>query len=77
MSLTLADVNQNEACKVIRAGAHDAELQSRLYALGLYPGVEVEILRVAPAGDPFQVRTRSSLLSIRRSEAALIEVERL
>jgi ferrous iron transport protein A len=77
MPLTLADVNQNEACKVIRVGAENAELQSRLYALGLYPGVEVEILRVAPVGDPFQVRTQSTLLSIRRREAALIEVARL
>jgi len=50
-------------------------LQSRLYALGLYPGVRVDVLRYAPAGDPMQVRVGGTLLSIRKAEANLISVE--
>lgn len=51
------------------------ELQSRLYALGLYPGVEVTVLRFAPAGDPIQIRVGGTLLSIRKHEARLVSVE--
>ena len=65
----------NQKCRVLSAGNDNAELQSRLYALGLYPGIEIEVLRFAPAGDPVQVRTGATLLSIRKHEARLITVE--
>lgn len=73
--MTLAELNRQQRCTIIRAGEQDSELQSRLYALGLYPGIEVEVLRFAPVGDPIQVRAGSTLLSIRKSEASAIEVE--
>mgnify|MGYP003342579256 FL=1 len=52
-----------------------AELKSRLYALGIIPGSKIEILRFAPLGDPMQVKVGNSLISIRKSEAEVIEVE--
>ena len=65
-------------CRVVTAAEDNREVQSRLYALGMYPGVSVDILRFAPAGDPIQVRIAgSTLLSIRRQEAAMISVEAL
>ncbi|HAK52081.1 MAG TPA: ferrous iron transport protein A [Gammaproteobacteria bacterium] len=75
--VTLAELGRNESCRIINAALDDSELQSRLYALGLYPGIEVEVLRFAPVGDPIQVRTGLALLSIRKQEAALIEVEKI
>ncbi len=77
MQLTLAEMVLNEACRIVSAAEKDVELQGRLYALGLYPGIRVEVLNVAPAGDPLQIRSGASLLSIRKSEAALIQVEPL
>ena len=74
--MTLAELDCNENCRIINAACDDAELQSRLYALGLYPGIEVEVLRFAPVGDPIQIRTGLTLLSIRKQEAATIEVEK-
>jgi Fe2+ transport system protein FeoA len=38
------------------------------------PGTRVEVLRVAPLGDPIEVRVRGFALSIRRQEARGIEV---
>jgi ferrous iron transport protein A len=73
--VTLAELSLNQVCRIVSAAADNAELQSRLYTLGLYPGSLVEVLRYAPVGDPIQVRTGSTLLSIRKYEAALIEVE--
>jgi ferrous iron transport protein A len=70
-------MKENSLCRVVEAATDNPELQGRLYALGLYPGVEVAVLRYAPAGDPIQVRVGSTLLSIRRQEAASIVVEEL
>jgi len=46
-----------------------------LYALGIFPGVEIKVLRQAPLGDPLQVRVGPSLLSIRKRDAAFIDVD--
>lgn len=62
---------------VVEAAVGQPELQSRIYSLGIYPGVKVDVLRRAPAGDPIQVRCGNTLLSIRKKEAALIRVELL
>lgn len=47
----------------------------RLMEMGLIPGVELEVIRRAPMGDPVEIRLRGYSLSLRGSEAAEIEVE--
>ncbi len=49
----------------------------KLLAMGMTPGVEFVVLRVAPLGDPVEVRVRGSHLSLRKDEAARLSVERL
>ncbi len=75
--MTLAEIQPRHQCRVLTAAQENLELQSRLYALGLFPGVKVDVLRFAPAGDPIQLRIGASLLSIRKQEAELISVEAL
>ncbi len=75
--MTLANIRLAGRCRVLAAARENPPLQSRLYALGLYPGVEVDVLRFAPAGDPIQIRVGTTLLSIRKQEAAMIDVEEL
>jgi len=60
---------------VINVNSKNSEVQGRLLTLGLYPGVQIEVLRRAPMGDPLQVRAGSTLLSIRLHEAEGIDVE--
>lgn len=47
----------------------------RLLEVGLVPGTRVTIERVAPLGDPIELRVRNYALSIRRSEALGIDIE--
>lgn len=46
----------------------------RLMEMGLVPGSPVEIRKVAPLGDPLELRVRGYALSIRKSEARSFEV---
>ena len=46
-----------------------------LMELGLLPGTGVEVLRVAPLGDPIQILVRGCRLSIRRADAARLLVQ--
>jgi ferrous iron transport protein A len=53
----------------------DDEVTVRLLEMGLTPGVELAVLGVAPLGDPIELELRGYRLSIRKSEAARIEVD--
>ena len=52
----------------------DDALVQRLLEMGLFEGEEVEVLGFAPFGGPMEVRLRDYRLSLRRSEAALVQV---
>lgn len=47
----------------------------RLRELGLAPGTTITLVRTAPMGDPFEIKIRSSHLTLRKSEADQILVE--
>jgi len=73
--MKLAEISVGAQCRVQSAADENKELQSRLYALGVYPGVKLDVLRFAPTGDPMQVRVGGTLISIRKQEAEHIFVE--
>jgi ferrous iron transport protein A len=50
-------------------------LTQRLMEMGLLEGEEVEVIGVAPLGDPIELRLTGYRLSLRRTEAARILVE--
>jgi ferrous iron transport protein A len=55
----------------------DDGLVQRLMEMGLLEGEEVEVVGFAPLGDPMEVRLGDYRLSLRRVEAARVEVEPL
>jgi ferrous iron transport protein A len=71
---TLAGLPVGSRSKVVRI-AGDDEISLRLMEMGLTPGVEFELIGVAPLGDPLELELRGYRLSVRRSEAARIEIE--
>ena len=60
---------------VVRHVNSPRAIARRLLELGLVPGTRVTITKVAPLGDPLVLRLRNYSLSIRRAEAAGIEVD--
>jgi ferrous iron transport protein A len=50
-------------------------LRRRLMDMGILVGEEVSVMKVAPLGDPIEVKVKSYSLSLRKSEAEGIGVE--
>lgn len=50
-------------------------LRRRLYDMGITPDAHVTLCKVAPLGDPLEVRVRGYQLSLRRSEAQQVLME--
>jgi ferrous iron transport protein A len=71
----LADLKLGDVVTVEHVGGERA-FRRRLMELGLVPGTRVELVAVAPLGDPIELLVRGSSLSIRRSDAAAVRVAR-
>lgn len=59
--------------KIIKVGG-EGELRCRLLDMGLIPGTVVQVQKVAPMGDPIEIHLRGYELTIRKEDAAQIEV---
>ena len=51
------------------------EIKRRLLDMGLVKGTSLKVERIAPLGDPIEVKVRGYMLSLRKQEAKNIEVE--
>lgn len=60
---------------VITSVGGDGALRCRLLDMGLIPRTHVTLQKVAPMGDPIEIRVRGYELTLRVEEAAKIEVE--
>jgi len=52
----------------------DYELSLKLLEMGCIPGEIIEVLRIAPLGDPMAFTISGYILSMRRNEAATVKV---
>ena len=60
---------------VITAVGGEGPLRCRLLDMGLIPKTRVRVEKIAPLGDPMELRVRGYALSLRREDAREIQVE--
>ena len=60
---------------VITTVGGEGSLRCRLLDMGLIPKTRVRVEKVAPLGDPLELRVRGYSLSLRKEDAGKIEVE--
>ena len=70
----LSELTAGGQGRVLRVEGSD-DISQRLLEMGLTPGTQVRLLGVAPLGDPLELELRGYRLSVRRAEAARVEVE--
>ncbi len=71
---TLKDIAIGKSAKVIKLHGEGA-IKRRIMDMGITRGIEVQVRKVAPLGDPLQISVRGYELSIRKVDAEMIEVE--
>lgn len=71
---TLREAKIGETVKVTKLTGEGA-LKRRIMDMGITRGTDVYIRKVAPLGDPIEVTVRGYELSLRKSDAEMIEVE--
>ncbi|MFG6338591.1 MAG: ferrous iron transport protein A [Lachnospiraceae bacterium] len=71
---TLREAKVGDTVRVVKLHGEGA-VKRRIMDMGLTKGVDVQIRKVAPLGDPIEVTVRGYELSIRKADAEMIEVE--
>jgi ferrous iron transport protein A len=73
---TLRQIKVGHTAKIAKVSGEGA-LKRRIQEMGLIKGTEVYVRKVAPLGDPIEVSVRGYELSLRKSDADLIEVDNI
>lgn len=71
--MTLKEVAVGQTVKVAKLNGV-GPVKRRIMDMGITKGVEVYVRKVAPLGDPIEVTVRGYELSLRKADAAMIEV---
>ena len=70
---TLRDVKCETSARVMKLHG-DGAVKRRIMGMGITKGTEVLVRKVAPLGAPIEVKVRGYELSLRKADAAMIEV---
>ena len=71
---TLRQAKVGDTVKVVKLHGEGA-VKRRIMDMGITKGVDVQIRKVAPLGDPVEITVRGYELSIRKADADMIEIE--
>ena len=72
--MTLEEVEIGQTVRIARLRGEGA-VKRRIMDMGLTKGTEVTVRKIAPLGDPIELTVRGYELSVRKDDAAAIEVE--
>ena len=71
---TLRDAKVGETVKVVKLHGEGA-IKRRIMDMGITKGCEIYVRKVAPLGDPVEINVRGYELSVRKADAAMVELE--
>jgi len=70
----LSELKRGEKGRIVKIGG-TGSIRRRLLDMGLVSGSDIEMERVAPLGDPIEIKVKGYNLSLRKEEAASIQIE--
>jgi ferrous iron transport protein A len=71
---TLNQLKPGERATIVKVGG-EGPVRRRILDMGVVSGAEIEVVRMAPLGDPVEFLIKGYNLSLRKSEAQQIQVE--
>lgn len=62
---------------VVKTVGGEGAIRRRLFDMGVTPGAEITLRKKAPLGDPIEVKLRGYELTLRKTEAELVTMDRI
>ena len=74
--MVLTELKLGQTASIVNINAIEPVMRKKLLNLGFLPKAKIQLLRVAPMGDPIAIRCANSSIALRKSIAKQIRVER-
>ena len=74
---SIFELKTGERARVATFAKGSKHYRQKLLAMGLTPGTEFCLSRIAPLGDPIEITVRGYALSLRKHEAAVMQIEHI
>lgn len=74
-TMQVSELKVGDKARVISLKGGEPSYRKRLIAMGLLPGTEFTVSRMAPFGDPIEILVRGFALSLRKVEANILRIE--
>lgn len=71
----ISELSLGQRAKIVSIQGGQSAYRQKIIAMGLLPGTEVRLTRIAPLGDPVEIEVRGVALSLRKSEANILTLE--
>ncbi|MDD4839188.1 MAG: FeoA family protein [Clostridia bacterium] len=71
----LSELRKGQSARVLALRNENEALRRRLLDMGITNGVEISIKKIAPLGDPIDIKLRDYELCIRKSDMKNIDIE--
>ncbi|PWJ59778.1 MULTISPECIES: FeoA family protein [unclassified Fibrobacter] len=72
-----SELKKGDKVEIVGYNDGDARYKSKLLSMGLVRGVTLEVMQIAPLGDPIEVSVLNYRLSLRREEGNVLNLKRV
>jgi ferrous iron transport protein A len=76
LKLTLADIKPEQSCLLVKING-TSQFKQHIMEMGLTRGTLLKVIRLAPLGDPIELRVRGYKLTLRKQDASQIYVQEM
>lgn len=73
--MVLSELKVGQKAKIVKLNVKNKEIRRHLLDMGLTRGVQIEVRKIAPVGDPIDIKLRDYELCISKSDLNQIEAE--
>ncbi|MFT3742261.1 MAG: FeoA family protein [Gammaproteobacteria bacterium] len=75
--MQIAQLKCGESAKILGFLPGARTYRHQLLAMGLLPGTVFSLIRIAPLGDPVEIKVRGYTVSLRKQEAAILQLHKI
>lgn len=75
-AMDIKTLNIGDTAKITGFKQGPSAYRSSLLSMGLLPGTDITVSRIAPLGDPIEIQLRGFSLILRKAEADILTLEK-
>ena len=77
LMMNLSELEIGKDAVIESVDCSEISLRKHILDMGLTPGTEISLIKIAPMGDPMEIRVRGYELTLRKDDASYIKIKNI